>query len=146
MLGDPELRALLDFSLRVAIIASAILHHLTDDEDPLGVIGTFKDALPEGSCLFVSHFRTLGDPESAELEAVLHEAFGRGTWRTDAQIAGTSRARTSSSLASCRAPSGTRRPIRRLTGYQRLIVAGLGRTLSVASRGTCASPSPGGPS
>ncbi len=88
VLDQRELRALLDFSRPVAIIASAILHHLTDDEDPLGVIAAFKDAIPEGSCLFVSHFRTLGDPESSELEAVLHEAFGRGDWRTDEQIAG----------------------------------------------------------
>ena len=41
-----------------------------------------------GSCLFVSHFRTLADPESAALEAVMLKAFGRGVWRTTEQIAG----------------------------------------------------------
>ncbi|MCW2935674.1 MAG: SAM-dependent methyltransferase [Actinomycetia bacterium] len=147
VLGNPELGALLDFSRPVAIIASAILHHLTDDEDPLGVIGTYKDALPEGSCLFVSSFRTLGDPESAELEEVLHEAFGRGTWRTDAQIAGYFAGTdiVEPGIVPCAQWYPEADP-GELTGYQRLIVAGLGRNLPGPSRGTCASPSPGGPS
>jgi hypothetical protein len=32
------------------------------------------------------HFRTLNDPDSAALEAVMLEAFGRGVWRASAQI------------------------------------------------------------
>jgi hypothetical protein len=147
VLGNPELRAVLDFRRPVAIIASAILHHLTDEEDPFGVISTFKDALPEGSCLFVSHFRTLGDPESAQLEAVLHEAFGRGAWRTDAQIAGYFAGTdiVEPGIVPCAQWHPEADP-GELTGYQRLIVAGLGRNLPGPSRGTCASPSPGGPS
>jgi S-adenosyl methyltransferase len=78
----------------------------------------------------VSHFRTLGDPESAGLEAVLHEAFGRGDWRTDDQIAayfaGTDLVEPG--IVPCaqwhpEADPGD------LSGYQRLIVAGLGRQL-----------------
>ena len=128
VLGHPELRALLDFSRPVAIIASAILHHLTDDEDPLSVIGAIKDAIPEGSCLFISHFRTLGDPESAGLEAVLHEAFGRGTWRTDDQIADyfTGTKLIEPGIVPCAQWHPEADP-GELTGYQRLIVAGLGR-------------------
>ena len=131
VLGNPELQALLDFGHPVAIIASAILHHLTDDEDPLGVIGTFKDAVPEGSCLFASHFRTLGDPESAEMEAVLHEAFGRGAWRTDAQIAGyfAGMDLAEPGIVPCAQWHPDTDP-GELTGYQRLIVAGLGHKLS----------------
>jgi hypothetical protein len=128
VLGNPELLALLDFGRPVAIIASAILHHLTDDEDPLAVIDTIKDALPEGSCLFISHFRTVGDPESAELEAVLHEAFGRGTWRTDEQIADyfTGTKLIEPGIVPCAQWHPEADP-GELTGYQRLIVAGLGR-------------------
>jgi SAM-dependent methyltransferase len=135
VLGDPELRTLLDFSRPVAIIASAILHHLTDEEDPLGVIGAFKDALPEGSCLFVSHFRTLGDPESAELEAVLQEAFGRGAWRNDEQIAGyfAGTDLIEPGIVPCARWHPAADP-GELTGYQRLIVAGLGCQLLVQPR------------
>jgi hypothetical protein len=86
ILSDEAVRDLIDFSRPVAVIASAVLHHLLDEEDPLGVIRVMLDATPAGSCLFVSHFRTLADPDSAALEAVMLEAFGRGTWRTDEQI------------------------------------------------------------
>jgi hypothetical protein len=86
ILSDEAVRDLIDFSRPVAVIASAVLHHLLDEEDPLGVIRVMLDAAPAGSCLFVSHFRTLADPDSAALEAVMLEAFGRGTWRTDEQI------------------------------------------------------------
>jgi hypothetical protein len=127
VLGDKELRALLDLSRPVAVIASAILHHLTDEEDPLATIGAFKDEVAEGSCLFVSHFRTMGDPESAGLEEVLHEAFGRGDWRTDTQIAGyfTGMDLVDPGIVPCahwRPDTGPGE----LSGYQRLIVAGLG--------------------
>src|SRR6202012_5787681 len=85
-LSDPAVRSLIDFDRPVAVIASAVLHHLLDEEDPVGVIRTVCDVTPAGSCLFVSPFRTLDDPDSAALEAVMLEAFGRGVWRTDEQI------------------------------------------------------------
>ena len=87
ILDDPELLGLIELNRPVAVIASAILHHLLDEDDPLGVIRAFTAVTPPGSCLFVSHFRTLADPESAALEAVMLKAFGRGVWRTDEQIA-----------------------------------------------------------
>ena len=86
ILADPAVRELIDFDRPVAVIASAVLHHLLDEEDPLGAIQVLCNATPAGSCLFVSHFRTLGDPDSAAMEAVMLEAFGRGVWRTDEQI------------------------------------------------------------
>ena len=86
VLADPELRGLIDLDRPVAVIASAILHHLLDEDDPIGVIRAITAVIPPGSCLFVSHFRTRADPESAALEAVMLKAFGRGVWRTDEQI------------------------------------------------------------
>ncbi len=86
ILNDEAVNDLIDFGRPVAVIASAVLHHLLDEENPLGAILKMCDATPAGSCLFVSHFRTLGDPDSAALEAVMLEAFGRGMWRTSEQI------------------------------------------------------------
>lgn len=127
VLDAAETKSLIDFDQPVGIIASAILHHLTNEEDPLGVIQTFRDAVPAGSCLFVSHFRTLGDPDSAALEEVMIEAFGRGTWRTDAEIAayfeGTEL--VPPGLVTCAEWKPRKKPDE-LTMYQRLIVAGLG--------------------
>jgi len=128
ILSDPAVRGLIDFSRPVAVIASAVLHHLLDEEDPLGVISAVRDATPAGSCLFVSHFRALGDPDSAALEAVMLEAFGRGEWRTSEQIGqffGDMRL-----IAPGIEPCARWRPDTDpgdLTAYQRLIVAGLGR-------------------
>jgi hypothetical protein len=127
ILSDPLVRGLIDFSRPVAVIASAVLHHLLDEEDPLGVIRVMRDAVPAGSCLFVSHFRALGDPDSAALEAVMLEAFGRGVWRTSEQVGeffGDMRL-VEPGIVPCAQwrpesdPAG-------LTPYQRLIVAGLG--------------------
>jgi SAM-dependent methyltransferase len=128
ILANPELLGLIDLNRPVAVIASAILHHLLDEDDPLGVIRVFTAAIPPGSCLFVSHFRTLADPESAALEAVMLKAFGRGVWRTDEQIA--------EYFAGLRlvepgiVPCAQWRPDTgpgELSTYQRLIAAGLGR-------------------
>jgi S-adenosyl methyltransferase len=128
ILSDPAVSGLIDFGRPVAVIASAVLHHVLDEEDPLGAIHALCDATPAGSCLFVSHFRTLGDPDSAALEAVMLEAFGRGVWRTDEQIGqffGDMRLTTPGIVPCARwrqdADPGD------LTPYQNLIVAGLGR-------------------
>src|SRR5580658_26049 len=63
ILSDPEITELIDFRRPVGIIASAVLHHILDSEDPLGIIGAFRDAVPAGSYLFVSHFRSVDSPE-----------------------------------------------------------------------------------
>ena len=128
ILSDPQVQGLIDFGRPVAVIASAILHHLLDEEDPVGVIRALCDATPAGSCLFVSHFRTLGDPDSAALEAVMLEAFGRGVWRTSAQIGqffGDMRL-TAPGIVPC-ARWRTDADPGELAPYQHLIAAGLGR-------------------
>jgi SAM-dependent methyltransferase len=128
VLADPELRGLIDLERPVAVVASAILHHLLDDDDPLGVIRAYAAATPFGSCLFVSHFRTLADPESAAMEAVMMKAFGRGQWRTDEQIAeyfGGMRL-VEPGVVACAQWRPDTDP-GELTSYQRLIAAGLGR-------------------
>jgi hypothetical protein len=127
ILTDESVRGLIDFSRPVAVIASAVLHHLLDEEDPLGVIRAMRDAVPAGSCLFVSHFRTLNDPDSAALEAVMLEAFGRGVWRTSEQIGeffGGMRL-IDPGIAACAQWRPDADP-GELTPYQRLIAAGLG--------------------
>jgi hypothetical protein len=132
ILSDPAVRGLIDFRRPVAVIASAVLHHLLDEEDPLAVIRALCDATPAGSCLFVSHFRTLGDADSAALEAVMLEAFGRGVWRTSEQIGqffGDMRLIEPGIVPCARWRQGADADADPgdLTLYQQLIVAGLGR-------------------
>ncbi|MFF1817255.1 SAM-dependent methyltransferase [Kribbella sp. NPDC058245] len=77
---------LIDFAQPVAIIFSATLHHVNDDEDPAGLVRFWHDRIVSGSYLFVSHFRSENDPRSQELEQVLQGSLGRGRWRTDEEI------------------------------------------------------------
>jgi hypothetical protein len=83
---NPAVRDLIDFEQPVAVILSAVLHHLNDDEDPAGVVRFWYDRVPSGSYVFISHFRSENDPRSQELETLLQGSLGRGRWRTDDQI------------------------------------------------------------
>jgi O-methyltransferase involved in polyketide biosynthesis len=79
---------LIDFDRPVAVMFSAILHHVNDEEDPAGIVGHWRDHVASGSYFFVSHFRSGNNPETAEAERVLQKTFGRGRWRTDKEIEG----------------------------------------------------------
>jgi hypothetical protein len=55
ILEHPEVRELIDFSQPVALLLMAILHFIPDDEDPFGIVARFRDALPAGGYLAISH-------------------------------------------------------------------------------------------
>ncbi|MFE9771633.1 SAM-dependent methyltransferase [Streptomyces sp. NPDC005931] len=83
----PDTVELIDFGQPVAVMFSAILHHVNDDEDPVGIVRYWRDQVPSGSFFFVSHFRSGDNPETAQAERVLQQTFGRGRWRTHEEIA-----------------------------------------------------------
>ncbi|HEY0934129.1 MAG TPA: SAM-dependent methyltransferase [Trebonia sp.] len=56
ILADPSLRGLLDFSQPVAVLLIAVLHFISDAEDPYGLVGALMNVMPAGSYLAVSHF------------------------------------------------------------------------------------------
>jgi hypothetical protein len=68
----------LDFSEPVGVLCVAILHVLTDDEDPYGVVGTLMDAVASGSYLAVSHL-------ASDVEA---QGVGEGVRRANERLAG----------------------------------------------------------
>ncbi|MFE9789307.1 SAM-dependent methyltransferase [Nocardia salmonicida] len=84
--ADPEVSRLIDFDKPIAMIFSAILHHLNDDEDPQAVVAYWADQVPVGSSVFISHFRSGDNAETIKAEAKLQATFGRGRWRTDDEI------------------------------------------------------------
>jgi trans-aconitate methyltransferase len=55
ILDHPEVRELIDFNQPIALLLMAILHFIPDDEDPFGIVARFRDALPSGSYLAISH-------------------------------------------------------------------------------------------
>ena len=59
-LRDPDLiltgaKEFLDFTQPVALLLVAILHFIPDAEDPPGLLAAYRDALPPGSYLALSH-------------------------------------------------------------------------------------------
>jgi SAM-dependent methyltransferase len=55
LLQDPVIRSHLDFSRPVAVVLLAILHFISGDDDPVGIIATIRAALAPGSYLVISH-------------------------------------------------------------------------------------------
>lgn len=85
LLAMPQVRDFLDFGRPVGLILNAVIHHVLDDEDPYGIVESYKRALAPGSYMQFTHFAD----ESAEAkanEAVLKQALGRGQVRGRAEI------------------------------------------------------------
>jgi hypothetical protein len=66
VLEHPEVRELIDFGQPVALLLLAILHFVPDDEDPFGIVARYREALPAGSHLAISH-GTRDIPERPDL-------------------------------------------------------------------------------
>jgi hypothetical protein len=56
VLTDRDTRRLIDFNQPVGLLAVTIGHYILDDQDPVGIFATYRDALPPGSYLAMSHF------------------------------------------------------------------------------------------
>src|ERR1017187_9888240 len=87
ILDHPKTRALIDFSEPVGLLLVAILHFITEAENPARILATLREALPEGSYLVLSH--ATGDlrPDAAQRAAhVYDEATSSVTLRSKAQV------------------------------------------------------------
>ena len=67
ILQHPGVRAVLDFERPIAVLMVALLHFVSDAEDPAGIVRRFMDAVVPGSALVLSH-ATLGDDPVANIE------------------------------------------------------------------------------
>lgn len=87
ILGDPLIGEVVDFAQPVALLLAAVVHFVTDAEDPAGIIATLRDALAPGSYLVLSHatgdFRTDAAVRAA---AVYDTATSPLTLRDHAEI------------------------------------------------------------
>ena len=87
ILTHPKVRALIDFSQPVALLLVAILHFITEREDPARILATIRAALPEGSYLALSHATADIRPAAARhAAAVYDQATSPVTLRTRAQV------------------------------------------------------------
>lgn len=92
ILRSRAVRKAIDFGEPVALLLLAVLHHVNDHEDPAGIVGRLREALPSGSYLAISSFRMPGPehPEdaakTAAMEKLFNEKLGTGRWRSQEEI------------------------------------------------------------
>lgn len=65
VMGSPELRQLIDFREPVGLLMTAVMHFVTADEDPWGLVGRYVAALAPGSYLALSHLTLDSKPRKA---------------------------------------------------------------------------------
>lgn len=87
ILAADETRRLLDFDQPVALLMFAILHFVFDADDPARLVARYRDALPPGSYLGVSHATADSRPEEmANLEKLYATSSNPAVARTTAWI------------------------------------------------------------
>jgi len=55
ILSDPVVRSLIDFAQPVGLLMFAVLHYLSDEDQPSDIVHTYRDAMGPGSYLAISH-------------------------------------------------------------------------------------------
>ncbi|TMR93776.1 SAM-dependent methyltransferase [Nonomuraea basaltis] len=92
IIDDPKTRSLIDFSRPVGLLLFGLLHHLSDDEDPGGILARLVAPLAPGSHVVISHFHNPGEalPEVSQqartAEKLFNEHLGTGRWRARAEL------------------------------------------------------------
>ncbi|MEY9929206.1 hypothetical protein ABH926_003846 [Catenulispora sp. GP43] len=65
ILDNAAVRGVLDFDRPIAVLMVALLHFIKPEEDAHGIVAAFRDALPPGSALVISHGTDGGDPQTS---------------------------------------------------------------------------------
>ncbi|MFF4773375.1 SAM-dependent methyltransferase [Microtetraspora fusca] len=87
IMDHPEVRAHLNFDEPIAVLLLAILHFIPDSDDPLGIIGGIRGALPEGSYMVMSHVAVDERPEAAPpVEGIYRSASAQFVARMSSEI------------------------------------------------------------
>ncbi|AYF79608.1 SAM-dependent methyltransferase [Nocardia yunnanensis] len=81
-----EVARLIDFDQPLGILFGITLSFVNDDEDPAGVVRYWADRIAAGSQVYLTQFRSGTSREAIATERKILEAFGRGRFRTDAEI------------------------------------------------------------
>ncbi|MFI8990769.1 SAM-dependent methyltransferase [Streptomyces antimycoticus] len=85
ILNHPDVREVIDFDEPVALLLVAIIHFLTEAEEPERVLATLRDGLPAGSFLVLSH--ATGDfADRSAAQAVYDNATATLNLRSGAEV------------------------------------------------------------
>jgi len=83
VLGHDGVRQVLDFTRPIGVLMVAVLHFVPDSDDPCGVVARYRDALPSGGYLAISHGTLEGIPEDGLDDTERVQAIYR---RTDSPL------------------------------------------------------------
>jgi hypothetical protein len=77
ILNDPVTRTLIDFTQPVGVLFVAVLHFLTDDDQPGEQVAAFRWRMASGSMLAVSHITSDGTPP--EIQATIRDVYAKAS-------------------------------------------------------------------
>lgn len=87
VLTDAATQRLLDFTKPIGLLAITIGHYILEDQDPAGVFGAYRDALPPGSYLAMTHLTNdFASIKADELTEAMKSTQNNVIGRTKAQI------------------------------------------------------------
>jgi S-adenosyl methyltransferase len=78
ILNHPDTPKLIDFSQPLAVLLVAVLHFISDDDDPSAIVAAIRDAAQPGSYLVLSHVTGGIRRESAANAAVFYKQVTSG--------------------------------------------------------------------
>ncbi|MGH8823792.1 MAG: SAM-dependent methyltransferase [Jiangellaceae bacterium] len=62
ILNHPTVASMIDFTSPTAVLLAAVLHSVTDEEDPAGIVARLRESMVPGSYLLVSHITSHDQP------------------------------------------------------------------------------------
>ena len=89
VLDSPVVREVLDLTRPVGLLTVAIFHFVSDDRDPAGILARYRDVLPSGSFVALSHLTADQMPaESAGVVEAMRNSRDPMYFRTYAEFSG----------------------------------------------------------
>jgi hypothetical protein len=89
ILTHPEVTAVVDFTKPVCVLAVAVMHFLTDKEDPHAVVARLREAMAPGSYLVLSHITGDGTSQAEQVITMMRERMADPpTLRNRAEVVG----------------------------------------------------------
>lgn len=87
VLDNPEVRSLLDFDEPIAVMMVAVLHFVSDSDDPEAIVAGYREVMAPGSFLVVSRASQDGQPHQADSHQDLYRRTPTPmTMRTKAEV------------------------------------------------------------
>ncbi|MFF3671377.1 SAM-dependent methyltransferase [Microtetraspora malaysiensis] len=88
ILGDPDLRAVVDFGEPVAVLLLGVLHFVSDDEGAHDIVAAWRGCMAPGSHVIISNLTADSDPEAlARLAAATAGSPAESTIRSHDELA-----------------------------------------------------------